>query len=72
MDRLLGNKHLPQEIPMIYMEINRLIINKSSPVMSVDSVHDKKICHARAGGQPFTVWHGHQEERTPRYTMKII
>jgi hypothetical protein len=20
-------------------------------------VHDKKTCHARAGGQPFLVWH---------------
>lgn len=36
MDRLLGNKHLHQEIPMIYKEINRLIINKNNPIISID------------------------------------
>ncbi|OYV56874.1 MAG: hypothetical protein B7X00_00035 [Legionella sp. 21-45-4] len=36
MDRLLGNKHLHQEIPMIYKGINELIITKNKPVISVD------------------------------------
>jgi hypothetical protein len=36
MDRLLGNKHMHQEIPLIYKEINNLIITGSTPVISVD------------------------------------
>ena len=36
MDRLLGNRHLHKEIPMIYREINQLIINKNNPIISVD------------------------------------
>lgn len=36
MDRLLGNKHLHQEIPMIYKGINELIITGNQPVISVD------------------------------------
>lgn len=36
MDRLLGNKHLHQEIPVIYKAINNLILKENSPVISVD------------------------------------
>lgn len=36
MDRLLGNKHLHQEIPMIYKGINELIVTQNRPVISVD------------------------------------
>lgn len=36
MDRLLGNTHLHQEIPMIYKGINELIITGNKPVISVD------------------------------------
>lgn len=36
MDRLLGNKHLHQEISLIYKGINKLIIPRNSYVISVD------------------------------------
>lgn len=36
MDRLLGNKHLHEEIPKIYKGINKLIISGNRPVISVD------------------------------------
>lgn len=36
MDRLLGNKHLHQEIPMIYKCINQVIMEETNPIISVD------------------------------------
>ena len=29
-------------------------------LIKMTSVHDKKTCHARAGGQPFVAWHGNK------------
>ena len=40
--------------------------------LSFGSVHDKKICHAREGGNPFWVWHDQKPIKIKKHRKPAI